>query len=430
MIAGERGPYSISHLYVHIPFCRYRCDYCDFFSRVGVSPVRQKEVVQRTIEQGKALIDYTASSIQTLYVGGGTPSALVPPARYALLRYIETMYTTARNEERVIEITVEVNPEDVTREFLNDLDRAGVNRISLGIQSFDSQTLSTIGRHTDIAQTLHGIDIIAEQWGRRWSGDLIVGSPGTDADGTRRDLSALIERGPSHVSVYELGIEPNTVLGHRVKRGILRPLPEEALLEDLAIAETLLSEAGFRRYEVSNYAQPGAESDHNLGYWRMHSSLGIGPGSVGTIVPEDSQDGPPRVRWVRTTTSRSFASFLGDGFGIERETIEPVDQLKELCMMGLRTIEGVSISRFEAIAGAPISTVLSSTIAAWYDVFEWLAESPLGAEGSAFSSSPASAPGNSLFLRVSPPRWTILDRILVDLFGELDDYGNSSLIDT
>lgn len=420
------GPYSVLHLYIHIPFCRYRCDYCDFFSRVGVTAQRQEEIIDHTVRQGNALLDRDTSLIETVYVGGGTPSAISPPAGRTLLRFIESFYTTRCRTAAPKEVTVEVNPEDVTRALLGDLRRAGVNRLSVGIQSFDPQTLKTIGRHTQIEDTLRGIELIAEHWDSRWSGDLIVGSPGTDETGTHADLTTLVDYGPSHVSIYELGIEVHTLLGHRVKRGRLRPLPDEDVVRRLVIADTVLSDAGFRRYEVSNYARTGAESVHNLGYWRMRSNLGIGPGSMGTIVTTRDGDDPRRRSWIRTTTPRSFSAFSREDFGLEMERVGPMDRLKELCMMGLRTIEGISIDRFEAIAGAPVATVLSSTISTWHDAFEWLPSSPIETD----SSSPSPYGENAAFLRIAPSRWMILDRILVDLFDELDDYGNSSLIDT
>lgn len=404
-----RPPFIAEHLYVHVPVCTYRCDYCDFFSRVGVSPERQKLVIDQTVQQGNALLGSGIPNLTTLYVGGGTPSALDPHALETLLRWIKELTTTAT--AKTLEVTVEVNPEDITPRFLSSLASVGVNRLSLGVQSFHADALKTIGRHSSIEDTRRGVELLAQNWTGTWSGDIIVGIPGTHAVDVRSDIDTILGYGPSHLSIYELGIETDTVLGLRLRQGLIQESPEEVLLEHGKIAETVLSEAGFRRYEVSSYALPGKESRHNLGYWRMSPYIGIGPGSVGTIAPGSIRPGDPlRVRFM---TGRSFASFLGRSFGMTTEELDRWDIAKEACMMGFRTIEGVSSSFFRHIAGVPIESVLARTLDEWSGAFEWI------------SSSPLTETRCEPFIRIRNSHWNVLDRIIVDIFRDIDAVGSS-----
>ncbi|MDA3950183.1 MAG: coproporphyrinogen-III oxidase family protein [Spirochaeta sp.] len=430
------------HVYIHVPVCRYRCDYCDFFSRIHVAHTRQQELIQRIAVQADTLIDFTTCSpLETLYIGGGTPSALAPDAWEELLRLIlrlvsrstgghETLIATAPGPEApgpdpevpAPEVTVELNPEDITETRCRELRAAGANRLSVGVQTFSPEAIRTIGRHTGGKDTWRGLETLAEHWDREWSADLIVGIPGESAATVRRDIQTLLSFQPRHLSVYELSIEPATVLGHASLRGRVHAAKETDVLAQLRIAAELLENAGFRRYEISSYAHPGAESRHNLAYWRMAPHLGLGPGAVGTFPfrgptsPAEVQVGTARTLPAgtahRVTTTRSFERFLRrSDFGMEIEPLSAQDVVKEYCMMAFRTVEGIDTASFRKRAGAPFTEVCAATVAAWPDAF-------IPAQRITTPSVPADGPATGI--AIAEPYRNVIDRILVDLFADID----------
>lgn len=345
------------HLYLHIPFCRYRCDYCDFFARTAVPAYRQRQILQAIGDHaGDLLRRFGSPSLKTLYVGGGTPSSLAPEALEVLIAILHRLGPVA-------ETTVEVNPEDLSRELLERLAHAGVNRLSAGIQSLHERALRIIGRHTTIERTRAGLDLLEKHWrdeqgtSRRWSADLIVGIPGRTVATIREELRSIVARGPDHLSVYELGVEPDTVLGRRVARGLLSGSDSRRIEDELQAVRETLATLGFRHYEISSYARPGGESRHNLGYWEMMPHLGAGPGATGTI--------PEPVR-RRLTNTRDFRVYLETpGRGLLEETLSCRTMLKEILMMGLRTVYGVPAERIRLLTGASLGDIIPGTVARW-----------------------------------------------------------------
>lgn len=417
--------YNGDHLYIHIPFCRYRCDYCDFFTRTGVSSDRQSRIIQRITEQGGAWVG-DSSQLTTVYIGGGTPSALSRDDLNRLLSYTETL-----GSDRT-ERTVELNPEDVTPTLLDELARHRVNRISLGVQTLSAVSLKTIGRHTShsdtLRETLRGLETVASGWNGRWSADIIVAIPGTTADSAEGDIRRLMEFAPPHVSLYELGIEPNTVLGLKTRRGTVRPVAEDDALEQLERSADVLAEYGLRRYEISSFARPGDESRHNLAYWRMAPHLGIGPGAVGTYRPVHikgftprgfdsdglasdglASDGFASTGMTRVTNTRSFKDFLDrEDFGVQQESISRIEEAEELVMMGLRTVFGVDRDRFRRVTGHAFEDICGPTIAAWPDAFDLTDQTTV---------------------RLKTPAWNRLDAVLVDLFTDFTDFTDVGFTD-
>jgi len=425
------------HLYLHIPFCRERCDYCDFFTRTGVAPGRQRAIIDRISDQIETMTGNGRSGpFRTLYAGGGTPSSLAPEAEEALLELL-SRYSGAA------EVTVEINPEDVSPAYLERLRDAGVNRLSLGVQTLTGDVRRTIGRHTTIAETRRGLETVAERWGNRWTADLIVAVPGESEETVVRDLTGILAFEPSHLSVYELGIEDHTVLGNRVRNGRIAPIPEDGAVRHLRLVEDLLEQRGLRRYEISSYAVPGEESRHNLAYWRMRPHLGTGPGAVGTFpIPPSSLDlpepgsplseCPPRI--ARITNTRSFAAFLGDpDFGIEIEPLSPVAVSGEVCMMGLRTVEGFDDALFQRYAGGSFFDICRPTVDRYPSAFvpgtllpDASATDPrIECAGIISPNDRADQDGAWRFIALDRRRWSILDAILVDLFRDIDEHRNS-----
>lgn len=394
-------PIEELHLYIHIPFCRKRCDYCDFFTRAAVAPRRQMEIARAITTQAQELLSQLGSPrITTVYAGGGTPSSLTGEALSLLLSLLQTVGYSAE------ETTVEVNPEDVTPELLRQFSDAGVNRLSVGIQSLDEETLRRIGRHTSTTATRAGLNTVAERWTegdgarRRWNADLIVGIPERDTRVVAADLESIIAAGPGHISVYELEIEPDTVLGHARRRGLF-PVPDhDEVADELEFVAAILNTHGFRHYEISNFARPGEESAHNLGYWRMEPHLGLGPGAVGTIacpVPK------------RYTNTRDFSVFLNSpDRGLAIETLSRRQFLEEVLMMGFRTSYGIVRSRFYDLFGCVLEELIPETTARW-----------------GVGTLPTATDDGTVY-RLAPKKRLLLNQFLQDAFTEIDVAGIES----
>lgn len=342
-------------LYIHVPLCRRRCDYCDFFTRTGLSPSVQTALVMRTIEQWEYYRRrYGVDRLESIYVGGGTPSALDDDARYRLLRFLRSLRDNA-------DVTVEVNPEDVTPTLLRDLEDSGVNRLSLGVQSLRRSSLDAIGRHTTVEDTRRGLELVAAHWRHSWNADGIVAVPGQSYRDATTDIAEIISFGPDHLSLYELDIVPTTRLGLAAARHRI-PEPRDDQAERIVIGcGDLLESEGYGQYEVSNFARPGHRSRHNLRYWRMEPYLGLGPGAVGTL-PAVSDRGLPE----RHEGTRDFRRFrMEPDFGVSRQEISSSDFCRDVIMMAFRTTEGIDAARFFRMFGYRLADAIPRTLDRW-----------------------------------------------------------------
>jgi oxygen-independent coproporphyrinogen-3 oxidase len=343
-------------LYVHVPFCTDKCLYCDFFSvpRDTVTPTTMQRVVTETISHARCLVGSAGSDarLETLFIGGGTPSCLPPPERRRLL--------DAFTDLRPSEWTVESNPETLDEGFLDDCAAAGVTRLSVGIQSLSTAHLKTLRRRATREHALAAIRLLKARWRGQLNLDFITGIPGQAVAEVREDLAVLGELWPDHVSLYQLTVEPGTPLEVMVDEGSLRLNRGEQDEELWLAGRDELLRQGFQQYEVSNFCRPQKECGHNLRYWRIQPYAGAGPGSVSTLPaawaaraagrPELAQ-GETAV--VRLTAPKDIPAFLRgqDGFwGSETELVSPSDFLLENVMMGLRLSRGIEesmlVSRF------------------------------------------------------------------------------------
>lgn len=340
----------IGSLYVHVPLCLRKCDYCDFYSLPSSHPLRARIVSLllselRLRQEAFGLRD--ARAWDTVYVGGGTPSMLSPDEIAELARGIGPIATDG-------EWTVEANPEDLSPEWLDALAASGANRLSLGIQSLTDRLLQAVGRRGSRETALRGLDLARERWTGRLSLDLIAGLPGqTEAD-LARDIAEALSFGPDHVSLYALTVEEGTPLAGR-----FRPDEESAARLWLA-GRDALEAAGFRQYEVSNFARPGAESRHNLVYWRMGSWLAVGPSASGTEISLD------RARRYRNACD--LERWALDPVGsAETEEVSRLELVEETMMMGFRLRDGISRADFRARFGTDILDVIGPAAARWAD---------------------------------------------------------------
>jgi putative oxygen-independent coproporphyrinogen III oxidase len=324
----EKGPETLA-LYIHWPFCVSKCPYCDFNSHV-------RESVDQADWREALLADLAHEARETagmrlgsIFFGGGTPSLMPPATVAALVGAAEAQWGFAPG----IEITLEANPSSVEAARFADLARAGVNRVSLGLQSLDDEALRFLGRAHDVAEGLAAL-AVARSVFDRVSFDLIYALPGRSESDWRRELEGALAFGTSHLSLYQLTIEPGTRFAALAAKGALVPADPDASAGLYELTQELTSAAGLPAYEISNHARPGEESRHNLAYWRYRPYAGIGPGAHGR------RGGRATRRHRKPENWRAALATNGHGIAEERE-IAPAEAGIESLLMGLRLAEGV-----------------------------------------------------------------------------------------
>ena len=315
-------------LYVHIPFCDRLCPYCDFAVVVRPATSHNSYVDSLLVELTSRASEAEGRDLRTVYLGGGTPTTL---SDRDLERVIQAALALAPQAR---EVTLEVNPNHVTRTRLERWRDVGVTRVNLGVQSFQARYLQALGRnHTfDVARTSLAL---ALDMFEHVTMDLIVGGPGHTLDELEADLEIVAALGLRHLSVYELTIEPNTVFGRRARQGSLRAADDDATADMLEVVAHRLNGLGLRKYEVSNYAALGHESWHNRNYWAGGEYLGVGLGAHSMRI----EDG---FVW-RRANERNLKRYQHDPFApSEVERLSARDHLIERVFVGLRCVDGIS----------------------------------------------------------------------------------------
>ncbi len=343
-------------VYVHVPFCRSRCSYCDFYFEVGAGSSLIARALDRILDEAAWFAErLEGPRIRTIYVGGGTPSLIPAPE---LGRFLEALRHALGLSASVHEWTIEANPESVSDEFLAAAAAAGVDRLSLGIQTFQNELLRRLGRRANADAIGTALEAIATGWQGRLTVDLMTGIPGQTRQALDDDLARLRNARPGHVSLYSLTVEQGTPLSLAIDRGRVAPLPQDEQDRLWVDARDRLLSSGYRWYEVSNFALPGEESVHNPVYWRSEPYVGLGPGAVGTVpvrtVPvHGSAVNAGRVVPARLTNPDLAAYLAGSASETTRE-VEYLDDrtlLFEHFMLGLRTAQGVTMDRLAAVFG-------------------------------------------------------------------------------
>jgi oxygen-independent coproporphyrinogen-3 oxidase len=325
----------VDSVYLHVPFCRHRCHYCDFFTLAG----RNEEMpgyVDRVVDELCVSTSRFAGPVQAIFFGGGTPT-LLPPEQ--LKRVVQAFHDTVPMD-RDVEWTVEANPETVTVEHASILASGGVNRISLGAQSFDAELLRTLERQHDPANVQRSIECVRAAGIDRVSIDLIYAIPGQTLEQWNIDLQRAIELGVTHLSCYGLVYEQGTPLTRRRDQGRITPIDEGLETEMHLMARELLEANGLQQYEISNWCQPGEECVHNLIYWRNGNWWPIGPGAFGHV------DG---VRWKNEARLGSYVGGAGLPAATHVEQVDADVQVGEAFMMGLRLMQGIPAARVESL---------------------------------------------------------------------------------
>lgn len=354
---------AASSLYIHIPFCFHKCHYCDFYSIVDTRD-RQESFTNRLCREISALAARSPRGpLRTVFVGGGTPTLLRVELWERLLACLRNRFdlassTTGSDPAGALEFTVECNPETASAELMSCLAAGGVNRLSVGAQSFNPLHLETLERWHDPENVLRAIELARAAGIARQSLDLIFAIPGQTLDDWREDLRCALQIGTTHISCYNLTYEPNTAMTARLERGAFAPACDEVEAEMYETTLSTLRAAGLERYEVSNYARPGDEARHNLAYWRQEQWLAAGPSASAHIAGH---------RWKNTPRLDDYLSFDDEGFApiVDHEPPDPERALVERIMTGLRLAEGVPVDELKSRARGEAAEQLHRVANRW-----------------------------------------------------------------
>ena len=324
-------------IYIHIPFCVRKCHYCAFNSKSGGESERSAYVdalIREIKRRGKS------ARVETIYIGGGTPTTL----ELNQLEKIICAVAVAFNVDTCAEVTIEANPGTVDAEYLRGLKALGVNRLSLGVQSFNDELLKTLGRVHDSKTAIETVDRATNIFGNV-SVDLMYGLPNQTLEDVRRDLERVIGSDVEHVSIYGLEVEEGTRF---FDMGVTT---DENLCADMYdLITTTLPAQGYRRYEISNFAKAGFESRHNIGYWTGKHYVGMGAGA-------HSYNGK-----LRTSNVRDVAAYMAGAAPLLEEVVTRREAMEEFCFLGLRMTDGISAQAFEKIFSANIFDVFGTII--------------------------------------------------------------------
>ncbi|WP_370160982.1 radical SAM family heme chaperone HemW [Limimaricola soesokkakensis] len=329
----QRGGFG---LYLHWPFCQAKCPYCDFNSHVAQRIDQDRWAAAYLLELDRLAEETGDRILGSVFFGGGTPSLMEPRIVGAILDRISRNWRL-RND---FEVTLEANPTSIEADRFTGYRQAGVNRVSMGMQALNDVDLRRLGRLHSVDEGLRAFDIARNAFDRI-SFDLIYARQDQSPEAWENELRRAMELCADHLSLYQLTVEEGTAFGDRLARGGLRGLPDEDRSAEMyEITQTLTTEAGLPAYEISNHAVPGAESRHNLVYWRSGDWIGIGPGAHGRL----EFDG---IRYA-TEAPKAPGAWLsqvesGRGGEIERVRLSPLEGVEERLMMGLRLAEGVQL---------------------------------------------------------------------------------------
>lgn len=318
----------VAGFYIHIPFCKKLCSYCDFY--FSVSLANKDEMLTALVKEIAERKDYLGGeTIRTLYFGGGTPTVYSPNELKQLVDAVKECYPC-----QIEELTVEANPDDLTPEYLNELRAIGVNRLSIGIQSFVERDLVLMNRRHDARMALDVVPMAQAAGFDNISIDLIYGIPGQSEEEWVSNLDMALSLNVQHISSYHLSIEPKTVFGNQMKRGLFHPIDDEASERLYHHLEERLTRGGFEHYEVSNFAKPGFYSKHNTSYWTYAKYIGVGPSA-------HSFDGVSR-QWNVANNTKYLKAVASSLPYCEKEQMSIEEQYNELILTSLRTVWGLN----------------------------------------------------------------------------------------
>ena len=338
----------MSGIYIHIPFCKQACHYCDFhFSTSLGKKERMVLALQKELELRKE--EFTDGIVETIYFGGGTPSVLDTSEINGLINTVYSNYQVTENPE----ITLEANPDDLSKEKLSELSNSKINRLSIGIQSFFEEDLMFMNRAHNANEAEKCIKE-AIRYFDNISIDLIYGIPGMSDERWEKNIEKALSYGIPHISSYALTVEPKTALANFIKKGVVQPIDDEQAQRQFLILYDVLTRAGFDCYEVSNFGKPGYYSKNNTAYWLGEKYMGIGPSA-------HSYDGQRRG-WNINNNPKYLRAIEKGHLPMETEVLSKNDKYNEYVMTSLRTSWGISLERIQNEFGEKYSLYLTHQI--------------------------------------------------------------------
>ena len=380
---------DMASVYIHIPFCKKACSYCDFHFSVNLSG--QELMVEAILKEIQVKADFfpPGTTLDSLYFGGGTPSVLSSAHLHSIIEAVCAYWPLKADAE----VTLEANPDDISESCVQELSGIGINRLSIGIQSFHSRDLLLMNRSHTLEQAMSATESARKGGIHNITLDLIFGLPNQTTDDFRQNLETLIQIQPDHASVYSLTIEERTAFAHYLKKGTITIPEDDEYAAQFALAHELLTSAGYEHYELSNYARPGYRARHNSAYWSGNPYLGIGPSA-------HSYDGQKRSWNVANNAKYQTAVNASQPAIVGSEILSLTDRYHEYVMLGLRTERGINSS-----------TIEQEFIRDWKDRFRleldtWIKKGVLLKQQDQYI--------------LSPEGWFISDRVAADFFLEED----------
>ena len=357
----QLSPYTFegpAGIYVHIPFCHSKCPYCSFVSYQDVDVNVKNRYMQALNKQAEDMAAHPwsrARKFHSLYIGGGTPSTIDAPAMADFITACLDAFDFTAAPPKSPEVTMEVNPNTVNKAMLKRYRQAGVNRLSIGAQSFSNTMLKAIGRKHSVQDSIQAVKDARDAGFANISLDLMFGLPGQDLESWKNSLEAAVELAPEHLSVYELTVEDSTRFADQVSSGELDLPDEDETLAMFELTQEVLAARGYVQYEISNYARKGFQCVHNINYWENGSYVGLGSGAVSCFSGLRIQNEKIPEHFIRMVSERqkpfNEAEFL------------PLDaRFRESVIMGLRMTEGVLLSRIERQFGMTPEKYYGETI--------------------------------------------------------------------
>ncbi len=330
---------SVTGLYIHVPFCKSKCPYCDFYSTVKIEYTNDfVSALLKEINLKRNLLD--TNKLTSVYFGGGTPSILSDKQLATIFDTVNKHFTISVDAE----ITFEINPENVTKGNVKLWKSLGINRISIGTQSFDDNILKFLGRKHSAAKNIEALNLLTEVGFTNISADIIYGIQGFDIQTIEKSLETLINHGIKHISAYHLSIEPNTVFGILHKKNKLETLRDDDSLTQYLLVCNILKSNEYNHYEISNFSKKGFESKHNSGYWFGMKYIGVGPSAHSYTVDKRLWNIANVYKYIKSINN-------GDNDFSEEETLTTKDKFNDYVITSLRTSEGMSLNHIKNFFG-------------------------------------------------------------------------------
>ncbi len=350
-------------IYFHIPFCISKCPYCDFNS-IALSPIPEKKYTQALIEEIDYCVKYPLKNlgkrkVASIFFGGGTPSLFYPDSIAKCIEKVLSLFSPGPD----MEVTLEVNPKTADRKELNELCAGGINRLSIGVQSFQDKFLKNLGRAHDSSDAVRVLEDAKMVGFSNISIDLIFGIPDQTLIDWERDLDYALSVNPEHLSVYNLTIEEKTPFRELQRQGKITLPDEDTQVRMYGLAQEMFTEAGYEQYEISNYASPGFRCTHNEGYWTLKEYLGFGAGAH-SYLREGLYDKGWGTRWKNESDPFEYISRLSDECSVvtDKEQLTKEEAIKEAIFLGLRRMEGICLDDFEDRFGLSLDNTFSEVI--------------------------------------------------------------------